>query len=94
MIQAQIRELQCGAAECNRSIVIYCLVGNYRVRILEPLKTFFGSLVGDECGAGVLEGLTPGYMAEMVMAVNHVPDRLIVTFLISSKYVVTACGRP
>ena len=77
MIQAEIRELQCGAAECNRPIIIYCLVGNYRMRILEPFKTLFGFLVRDERGAGVLEGLTAGYMIEMMMAVNHVPDRLI-----------------
>ena len=77
MIQAEIRQLQCGATKCNRPIIVYCLVGNYGMRILEPFKTLFGFLVRDERGAGVLEGLTAGYMVEMMMAVNDVPDRLI-----------------
>src|SRR5687767_4584501 len=77
MVEAEIREPQRGAAERNRPIVIYCLVGNNGMGILETFKPFLGFLVRDKGGAGVLKGFTAGYVVEMVMAVNHVPDRLV-----------------
>jgi hypothetical protein len=51
------------------------------VRILDLFKTFFGSLMRNERGAGVFEGFTTRYMVEVVVTVYHVPDRLIADLL-------------
>ena len=76
MIEAEVNQLERGSAEGDRSVVVNGLVGNHHVRILDLLEAFLGSLVRDERGAGVLEGFAAGDVVEMVVAVNHVSDRL------------------
>jgi len=65
-----------GVAELDRPLVAHRLVGEHRVRILERGEALLGFLVRDEGRAGLLERLAAGDMVEVVVAVDHVLDRL------------------
>jgi hypothetical protein len=94
MVEAEISQLERGAAELDRFVLIDRLIGKHRVRILNALEALFGFLVRHELGAGVLEWLAAGDVVEMVMAVNHVSDRLVGDLLDLVDIVGTVCGCP
>ena len=94
MIEAEVSQLERGPPKRDRSVVIDSLVGNHRVRVLETLETRLGLFVRDERGTGILERLAASDVVEVVVAIDHVPDRLVRDLLDLFYIGFTACGRP
>ena len=78
MIEAEVFQLERGAAELDRpAIVVDHLVGKRRIRVLEHGKALLGPLVRDDRGARILEGLAAGDVVVVMMAVDQELDRLV-----------------
>jgi hypothetical protein len=77
LVETEVSQLERGATQLDRPVLIDGLVGNHRVRIFESGESLFRSLVRDELGACIFERLAAGDVIEVVVAVNHVPDRLV-----------------
>jgi hypothetical protein len=75
MIEAEIFQLERGAAQLDRpAIVIHHLIGKRRIRVVEHGKALFGTPVRDDSGARILKGLAACYMVVMMMAVDQELD--------------------
>ena len=93
VVEAEIVQLERGAAELDDLLVADRLVGQRRVRILERLEPLRGVLVRDDRGAGVLERLAAGDVVEVVVAVDQVLDRLVGD-LLDLVDILLPAGRP
>ncbi len=77
VIEAEIVQLERGAAELDGLLVADRLVRNDGVRVLQHLEPLGGILVGDHLGARVLERLAARDVIEVDVAVDQVLDRLV-----------------
>ena len=60
VIEAEIKQLDRGAAELDGFLVVYRLIRQQCVRVLERSQMLLDLLVRNDCGTGVLERLAAG----------------------------------
>jgi hypothetical protein len=93
VVEADECQLERGVPERDRAMAVEDFVGHDRVRILDLGETLLRALERDDHRAGVLEGLAPGDVVEVMVAVNEVLDGLVGDFLDLAD-VSRPAGRP
>ena len=77
MIEPDVVKLERRVSELDRAVLGECFVGQHGVRIFERGEPVLRMLVRDEFRAGVLERLAARDVIVVMMAVDHVLDRLL-----------------